>query len=195
MSTRDEALAVALEQIEKQFSKKSAPIQLKQHVASFTDGEGRTASMYFGRGSFDDWCIHLKGNHSFERFPTDNATLATLDKWKQHRSAEDIYQDFCTIYDRVTAHATYEYTREVIAHIEELAFKYPDYFEACVIWTFFYMGMIAEENKANAILKKRIKRLGVYQVLIEGVSPKIAAHYSRGQSADYLDKVCYYRGF
>jgi len=57
------------------------------------------------------------------------------------------------------------------------------------------MGMIAEENKEGAILKKRIKRLGVYQVLIEGVSPKVAARYSRGLGADYLDKVCYYRGF
>ena len=188
-------MAVALQQIRNEFPNYSSGLQLRQHVVTFKDGEGRTAGMYFGRGSFDDWCICLKGKHSFERFPTDNATLAILDKWKEHRSAEEIYDDFCDIYDQVTKEAHYEHTRGVIAHIEKIAFKYPDYFEACVIWTFFYMGMIAEENKAGAILKKRIKRLGVYQVLIEGIQPSIAANYSRGLGADYLDKVCYFRGF
>ena len=60
--------------------------------------------------------------------------------------------------------------------------------------------MIAEENKKGLDgeklpLRKRIKRLGVYMVLMEDVQPMVAANYSRGLGADYLDKVCFYRGF
>jgi hypothetical protein len=41
------------------------------------------------------------------------------------------------------------------------------------IWfNVLYAGMVAEENKENAVLKKRIKRLGMHQVLIDGLEPE-----------------------
>jgi hypothetical protein len=55
--------------------------------------------------------------------------------------------------------------------------------------------MIAEENKKNAILKKRIKRLGIYQVLIEGMKPEVAAVFSKGKKWRELDKTMLERGF
>ena len=158
---------------------------IKQVVARYGD-----TTLGFGRGSFDEWCIYVIGG-PYQKFPLDSWYFQILLDWTKHRQAEDIYDDFITIYDK-TGKAV---ASNVLDEICALSYSYPDYIQACVIWTILYMGMIAEENKEGAILKKRIKRLGVYQVLIEGVSPSVAADYSRGQSADYLDKVCYYRGF
>jgi hypothetical protein len=47
-----------------------------------------------------------------------------------------------------------------------------------------YAGMIAEENKENAILKKRIKRLGMHQVLIEGISPERRSCFQQRQKVE-----------
>jgi hypothetical protein len=57
------------------------------------------------------------------------------------------------------------------------------------------MGMIAEENKENTILGKRIKRLGMYQTLIEGLPAEMSANFSRGMKWKQLDKECTKRGF
>ena len=58
-----------------------------------------------------------------------------------------------------------------------------------------YSGMIAEENKENKILKKRIKRLGIHQVLIDGISPEKAAVFSKGKKWKELDEIMKSKGF
>jgi hypothetical protein len=55
--------------------------------------------------------------------------------------------------------------------------------------------MIAEENKANAILKKRVKRLGVHQVLVLGMPPSEAAKFSNGKKWRDLDAIMKSNGF
>jgi len=55
--------------------------------------------------------------------------------------------------------------------------------------------MVAEENRENAKLKKRIKRLGIHQVLIEGISPEIAANFSRDKVWIILDGIMKKKGF
>ncbi len=64
------------------------------------------------------------------------------------------------------------------------------------IWlTVIYGGMVAEEKKAKMILKKRIKRLGIHQVIIENMQPHIAANFSRGKKWRELDALVRERGF
>ena len=58
-----------------------------------------------------------------------------------------------------------------------------------------YSGMIAEENKNKAILKKRVKHLGMYQVLILGIPAKEAAKFSYGKSWRELDSIMREYGF
>jgi hypothetical protein len=55
--------------------------------------------------------------------------------------------------------------------------------------------MIAEENKENTHLGKRIKRLGMHQLLVEQADPLIVANYSRGMSWRAIDADCKARGF
>jgi hypothetical protein len=55
--------------------------------------------------------------------------------------------------------------------------------------------MIAEENKKNAILKKRIKRLGMHQVLIMGMPANQAASFSKGKNWRDLNEIMINLGF
>ena len=55
--------------------------------------------------------------------------------------------------------------------------------------------MVAEENKLNTKLGKRIKRLGIYQILIENSSPETAAVFSKGKKWKELDDLMKTKGF
>ena len=55
--------------------------------------------------------------------------------------------------------------------------------------------MIAEENKAFTKLGKRIKRLGVYTLLIEKKPLKYSTNFMRGKRWREIDKLCKERGF
>lgn len=191
---RQTAVNAALAQIERNFGtpKNSA---LKQHVATFTS-ENEKVALYFGKGSFDNWCIHvISGNKRWMRFPTDVWYFRIVRQWSKERSAKAIYDDFVRIYDATTAGAKYDDTAPVIQLIKEISWNHRDDFEACVVWTILYMGMIAEENKDGAILKKRIKRLGMHQVLIDNIPPTAAANFSRGKAVGDLTLECHRRGF
>ena len=146
--------------------------------------------IYFDKGNFDDWCIYLEQNGN-RLAPTDTWYFSLMKSWTKLTSAERIYDDFVTIYDLVTP----IHSPDNLEVIEDIASAYPDWQEASVVFTILYMGMLAEENKAGKILGKKIKRLGVYQVLLEDVHPHDAANYSRGLKADYLLEVCKFRGF
>lgn len=104
---------------------------------------------------------------------------------------EAVYEDFKSLYSSTTK----EVDANVFETIKEISGKYPNPDEAEAVFSVLYMTMLAEENKQGAILRKRIKRLGVHQVLVEGMSPKIAANYSRGKTSLELAKECWSRGF
>ena len=63
------------------------------------------------------------------------------------------------------------------------------------LFTTLYLTMIAEENKARAVLGKRIKRLGVHLVLMEGRTPEEAAAFPTGKKAAELSALCQSYGF
>lgn len=77
---------------------------------------------------------------------------------------------------------------ETLMLITNIANTYGAYAEDMDIWlSVIYAGMIAEENKTFAILKKRIKRLGVFQTLMEHMAPINAAKFSLGRNWRDLD--------
>jgi hypothetical protein len=64
------------------------------------------------------------------------------------------------------------------------------------IWfNVLYLAMIAEENKKNTKLKKRIKRLGIHQVLIDELEPEVAATFGNGIKWTELDRLMRAKGF
>ncbi|MBX2965337.1 MAG: hypothetical protein KF845_04265 [Cyclobacteriaceae bacterium] len=62
-------------------------------------------------------------------------------------------------------------------------------------FTVIYAGMIAEENKRFSILKKRVKRLGMHQVLKLNMSAKDAAKFSYEKKWKELDEIMKPLGF
>lgn len=57
------------------------------------------------------------------------------------------------------------------------------------------MAMISEEQKEHTKLGKRIKRLGIHKLLIEGIPVNKAANFMRGMKWREIDKICLKLGF
>lgn len=154
-------------------------------IANLSDG----SKLVFSRGKFDHWCIyHVVGSSShaikdieiFQKLQTYNGVVRFT-----------LYQDFLDVFQQVTNLINYD----VVEKITLTSKRYTNPTEIEFILLFLYAGMIAEENKMNAILKKHIKRLGVHQVLIERVPAAIAANYSKGKNWRELKLECEARGF
>jgi hypothetical protein len=146
----------------------------------------------FDSGSFDDWCVYVTKPNG-ERFaPTDVQYFSRLQKLGKKHGHQKIYDDFVVIFNRTTKKPE----QKVFKLIRDLSADYgSDSLEIEIWFSVLYAGMIAEENKEKAILKKRIKRLGMHQVLIENTQPQIAATYSKGRKWKELDSVMKLKGF
>ncbi len=146
----------------------------------------------FDKGSFDGWCVYVT-KPGGERFaPTDVQYFSRLKKLGNKYGAQKIYDDFVVIYNRTTKKPE----PDVFTLIFLLCHFYgADALEMEIWFNVLYAGMIAEENKENAILKKRIKRLGMHQVLIEGIEPEVAAGFSKGIKWPQLDRLMKVKGF
>jgi len=146
----------------------------------------------FDKGTFDDWCVYLAKAGEIRYAPKDTEYFALLKLLGKRHGNKKLYDDFVTFYKPTTnlIDAT------VLNLITMLADNYDKDAEEVDIWfTVIYAGMVAEENKAFAKLKKRIKRLGIHQVLMEGLSVEAAAHYSRDKKWRDLDIEMWQRGF
>jgi len=158
----------------------------KRHIISFSD-----ISIFYDKGSFDNWCVYIrKENRTYA--PKDTEYFTRLQHLAKKHTNTKIYEDFVRIFNQTTS----KINAETLKLIENLSGKYSDDATEIRLWfTVMYAGMVAEENKANKILGKRIKRLGVYQVLILQRSPEHAANYGRGKKWKYLDEIMQEYGF
>jgi hypothetical protein len=159
-------------------------------IKLFPDG----SCLEYDKGNFDDWCIYLVNPNTNQRVaPRDIHYFEAFQKLSKKYGNDKIYRDFVSIYDKTGANLDLD----VLAFITQLAHNQyqPDAFQMDQLFTTVYAGMVAEENKKNAILKKRIKRLGMHQLLIEQVTPFIAANFSKGKKWRDLDAECKNRDF
>ena len=146
----------------------------------------------FDSGSFDDWCVYLTRPHQLRYAPRDTEYFSKLKFLGNAHTPKKIYNDFVTFYILTDRNIDVN----ILNLITRLTDDYGTDAEEMDIWfSIIYAGMIAEENKANAILKKRIKRLGMHQVLIEGLDPNLAANFSKGKKWKELDALMRERGF
>ena len=141
----------------------------------------------FDRGSFDNWCVYVVEADGSKRAPLDTTYFADLKTIAKAYVKDKVYQDFLVIYDKTTK----EIDLSVLHLINDLVDTYHDGHKVLIEqwFTVIYAGMIAEENKRRAILKKRIKHLGIYQTLILDFDPKIAATFSKGKKWQELDLI------
>lgn len=145
-----------------------------------------------GPGKFDDYCVYVTNEQGRRKAPCDVEYFSFfVEKSKIHTNSR-IYSDFVKIYDMTTG----KIEQEVLNDIERISINYQKDSQEFDLWfTVIYLGMVAEELKKFAILKKRIKRLGMYQILMENMCVDEAASFSKGRKVAELSPLCKSKGF
>ncbi len=157
-------------------------------IKDISDGK----KVIFDQGRFDDWCVYIIENDGNKYAPKDIAYFNRIAFLSKIYSPQKIYSDFISIYDSTTK----EINEEVLFSINEMSHDYNLHSQEMELWfTVLYAGMVAEENKEKAILKKRIKRLGMFQILEQQMAPENAAVFSKGKKWKELDKLMKGYGF
>ena len=146
----------------------------------------------FDNSSFDQWCVYLTRPGSQRYAPKDIEYFSRLQQLGIIYGPAKIFNDFIRFYSSTGKNLD----EKIVSFISVISENYGDDAEEIDIWfTIIYAGMIAEENKNNAILKKRVKRLGMQQVLLEGRSAEYAANFSKGKKWQELDEIMKKKGF
>ncbi|MBS7021193.1 MAG: hypothetical protein KH135_04970 [Firmicutes bacterium] len=143
----------------------------------------------FGPGKFDDFCVYYVNEKLEKKAPTDIQCFQVLKELSEVFDREEIYDDFVSIYQFTKK----EIREKDVIYIESFGQKYGR--KATFVFLVLYMAMIAEENKKNTKLGKRIKRLGVHYLLIENHSVEESACFMKGLSAEEISILCKERGF
>ncbi len=150
------------------------------------------SSLSFGRGSFDDYCVYFTSATGRRHAPRDIEYFKELVEIATTHGSRQVYQDFCEVFTATNK----DVDPAVFERISRLAARYKnDRLRFTICMATIYLGMIAEERRAHTRLGKRIKRLGVHQLLIDRLTPAAAANYSRGMRWDVIDGHCNARGF
>lgn len=143
-------------------------------------------------GSFDNWCVFLSQPGIPRYAPKDVEYFNFFKNAGEKLGHAKIYNDFVNVYTHTSAIVK----TQTLTLISNLAVTYEDYATDTEKWfMIIYAGMVAEENKLHAILKKRIKRLGMHQLLLENYSPEEAATFSKNKNWQELDQLMRSKGF
>lgn len=147
----------------------------------------------FDKGSFDSWCVYVVEKNDTKKAPYDVQYFSDLKIISNAYANNKVYEDFVEIYNNTDT----SINLNTLNIIDELVLSYRDEDKVLIEQWFavLYGGMIAEENKQYAILKKRVKRLGMHQVLILGEEPQLAANFSKGKKWRELDAIMKSLGF
>lgn len=157
-------------------------------IKRFEDG----SILEYDQGAFDEWCVYLTRPSVNKYAPKDFEYFMRIQEYSDKYGAKKLYEDYVSIYNLTDK----SIKQNVLDEISSLSSKYSDDItDIDIDLTIIYAGMVAEENKAYTKLGKRVKRLGIYQILIEKMSYKEAANFSRGMEWRDIDKLCKERGF
>lgn len=145
--------------------------------------------IFFGVGGFDKWAVYIDGNEYSYDILLDSDYFQWLLKLSNLYTVEQVYSDFCYIYEDVS----HNFNEEQCLHICKIVDSH--YAEDTLHWwIILYMTMVAECKKDGAILKKRIKHLGVYNILFDKYSIDYVTSYMKDKGWQYLDKLMQERG-
>lgn len=159
-----------------------------QLVKTFSDG----SFLEYDRGSFDKWCVYFTNRNGKRNPPRDADYFRQLKTLATKYGTERIYNDFVRVYN-VTGKDVEQFSLDTITEIA--AFYGNDTLAVDILFSTLYMAMISEENKANTHLGKRIKRLGIHKLLVEGESVSYAANFMYDMNWQKIAALCKERGF
>ena len=147
----------------------------------------------FDDGKFDHWCVYIK-DKSGKNPPLDNEYFDFFIRLGKKYTNEKVYEDFVKIYNLVSNNVEKKVT-DLIIDLAKKNYKEDISKDVAINFTVVYAGMVAERNKRYTLLKERIKRLGMHQILVLKHSSGYAANFSKGKKAKDLDVICRGYGF
>ena len=157
-------------------------------IKKFADG----TFLEYDQGAFDEWCVYYTNKVGIRRPPRDVDYFQQMKDYAQKYGKKKVYDDYVAVYDMTGK----EISNETLLKITELTKSYGENsLDAYVLFSVLYMAMIAEERKKYTRLGKRIKRLGVYSLLIENKSISESANFMRGKKWQEISQLCQERGF
>lgn len=145
--------------------------------------------IFFGRGSFDDYCAYVAGFYNGQwvcAMPRDSYYFSLVRSFAEKYGNRYVYDDIKHIYE-ITGNTI---EQSVLAEI----YKLSRYYENGDLWydmmLHIYYGMVAEENKANAVVGKAMKMDGLYDLLIENKDMDYSCNRNCRRSASDIVKEC-----
>lgn len=153
-------------------------------------------SICFDKGKFDNFCVYFKTYNKNKiliekKAVKDIVLLNNLILLKKDYK-EKTYKLIEYIYKHTNKKINYKLIKIITNIIKN---HFDNSLRASKYFLFVYYAMVAEENKKGSKLGKRIKLLGVYQVLIEGMNPLEASNFSKGLKWITISNHCRKRGF
>ncbi len=147
--------------------------------------------IFFDKGRFDLWCVYVKTKNDKVFIPLDKDYFLFFQKLSNEYSSEKVYNDFLLIYKTVSN----SINNDTLKMIKKISNTYKKNIQEIELnFIIIYSAMVSERNKKNTILKERIKHLGFYQTVIEGLSPEKAAIFSKGMKAPEILQICASKG-
>ncbi len=154
---------------------------------TFDDG----SSIGFGRGKIDNFCVYVKEqNRGYA--PLDSEYFQFVHELASKFGTIKVYTSFKRLYEI----AELEIVSNAIEVIDKQSERYAEFELRCQkYFSILYLAMVAEQNYPNTMLGKRLKRLGIYQLLFEEMTVEEAANWSRGKPWKEISEECESRGF
>lgn len=141
--------------------------------------------IYFAQGKFDKYCVYHIDDKGKKSIPLDEHYLKWIKDLANKYGTDKVYKDFLRIYEITDENFKEKECKKLINTIDT---HYPQE-DTTYWWTIFYMTMVAECKKKYAILKKRIKHLGVYNTLFDNYDIAYITTYMRNKKWQELDKL------
>ena len=157
-------------------------------VSILSDG----TMLEYDHGAFDGWCVYERRPDGERTPPQDVDYFQTMKDLAARHGVEKVYKDFVDVY-AATGREPGGKALEIVA--SRAASHKADGTAVQRVLTILHMAMVAEENKRNTRLGKRIKRLGIHRLLLEGMETGPAANFMRGMGWRDIDRLCRDRGF
>lgn len=156
---------------------------MKKIISEFEDG----TKIGYGQGKFDAWCVYVGPAGEREYAPRDLDYFNQLVDISYVYGNIRVYDDFVRIYEQTSKWVNNTVLREIL-NISNTYGQHEN--EVRILFTVIYLAMIAEENKKNTKLGKRIKRLAIHQLLIDGMAPTYCANFSKNKKYHELENEC-----
>lgn len=157
-------------------------------IKTFSNGIG----VKFDKGRIDAWRVCLIDSKGVKFVPKDSFYFSKLKELADDYGVDRVYDDFVEIYD-VTGK---DVSKKVLSAIDDTAEGYgKDSLKANVAFTLLYLTMIAEENRENTKLGRRIKRLGAYELLKKERPLDDAMSFMKHMTWREIADLCEERGF